>query len=491
MNFLPEVSVTYLSDNFEESPKQWDSEEENENSELESDVGSDAERVEISEHDTDSTIEGDSDSNDNSSEEEETPERRNTSRVKYYFGKNKYRWCSEPEEEHEFKPTVAFESTGMYGPLGKLKDSLTPEIIWNFLIDEPMLQEILIWTNVKIRKEKERSQNRIQNREVDLIELRAFIGLLLYTAAFKSHDENIESIFATDGTGREIFRAAMAKTRFVYLLKILRFDNPETRKDREKQNPATAILLLFERFVVNCQRVYTVGSCATMDEMLIGFRGRCKFKMYIPGKKVKCGLKIMALTDSKSHYFYNGYIYTGKKSDGTLLTSSERALPLPIQSALRLTKPIQDTNRNITADNWFTSLELVNTLKNRGLTYLGAIKKNKKEIPRQFLPNRKRERFSTMYGFAKDIALISYVPKKNKGILLLSTMHHANYATDSDMNNPEIVCYFNNKSGVDSLDETCRSYTTGRRTSRWSMTIFFRILDISVVNSHILHNSLW
>lgn len=37
---------------------------------------------------------------------------------------------------------------------------------------------------------------------------------------------------------------------------------------------------------------------------------------------------------------------------------------------------IMKTNRNITGDNWFSSVELVDKLKEHGLTYVGTMRKN-------------------------------------------------------------------------------------------------------------------
>lgn len=83
--------------------------------------------------------------------------------------------------------------------------------------------------------------------------------------------------------------------------------------------------------------------------------------------------------------------------------------------------------------------------------------------------------------------MISYVGKKNKATVLISTMHDRIF-TDPETNKPEIIVYYNaNKGGVDSLDEKCAKSTSSRRTRRWPLAIFFRILDVSVVNSYILH----
>lgn len=245
---------------------------------------------------------------------------------------------------------------------------------------------------------------------------------------------------------------------------------------------------MFNNFVKNCQQLYSLGSCATIDEMLVSFRGRCKFRVYMPNKPCKYGIKIMAITDAKTHYFLNGYIYVGKDSDGQTISMEEQNFSKPTQSVIRLSKPIYKTNRNITADNWFTSLELVRELKANGLTYVGTIRKNKKDIPKEFQPNKNRAVQSTLYGFTDEISLVSYVPKKNKAVMLVSSMHHTK-CTDLQTKKPEVIIYYNStKGGVDALDEKCATYCTGRRTRRWPLAIFYRILDISGVNAYVLYN---
>ncbi|XP_056635924.1 uncharacterized protein LOC130444670 [Diorhabda sublineata] len=327
-------------------------------------------------------------------------------------------------------------------------------------------------------------------RDLDMIELNAFLGLLIYIAAFKSNDENITSLFSTDGTGRDIFRCVMNRNRFAILLQCFRFDDSETRQQRKENDPLAPISAIFEKFVANCQAAYTIGHLACVDEMLISFRGRSKFKMYIPQKPCKYVLKLMALTDSRNNYFYNGYLYCGKKTDGNTLTETEKKLLIPTQAELRLSIPIQGSNRNITDDNWFSSIELVNVLKTKNLTYIGTLKKNKSEIPPEFQPNKTRQIGSSLYGFPENVTLLSHVPKKQKAVLLVSSMH-SSAAQDPDVDKPEMIHFYNTtKSGVDSLDQKCALYSTGRRTQRWPMAIFFRILDICAANAYILFKSI-
>ncbi|KAG5893483.1 hypothetical protein JTB14_031261 [Gonioctena quinquepunctata] len=133
----------------------------------------------------------------------------------------------------------------------------------------------------------------------------------------------------------------------------LRFDNPDTRNDRKESNRAAAITYIFETFVRNYQEVYTLSEHTCIDDLLVSFRSRCSFKIYFPKKPAKYGLKVIALTDAENNYFYNGYSYSGKQSDGSILAQQEKKLSVPSQSVIRLTKPIAKSNRNVTADNWF------------------------------------------------------------------------------------------------------------------------------------------
>ncbi|KAG5878578.1 hypothetical protein JTB14_033180 [Gonioctena quinquepunctata] len=262
-------------------------------------------------------------------------------------------------------------------------------------------------------------------------------------------------------------------------LTCLRFDNPDTGNDRKESNRAAAITYIFETFVRNCQEVYTLSEHTCIDEILVSFRGRCSFKMYFPKKPVQYGLKVIALTDAENNYFHNGYLYSGKQSDGSILTQQEKKLSIPSQSVIRLTKPIAKSNRNITADNWFSSVEIAEELKKRGLTHVGTLRENKKEIPIEFLPAKKRDVESSLFGFTKDLTLVSYVLKKNKAVLLISSMHHT---PDIEPNNkkPGIMMYNNStKGGVDALDHECSVYSCERRTNRWAMDFF--------LNHYILH----
>src|SRR5215469_15705523 len=213
--------------------------------------------------------------------------------------------------------------------------------------------------------------------------------------------------------------------------------------------------------------------------MLVPFRGRCSFIQYVPNKPAKYGIKIFALCDAKNCFTGNLEVYCGKQPIGPYNFSSG-----PSDIVTRLTAHLKGTFRNLTTDNWYTSYPLAVSLLKDKITLVGTLK----EIPVEFLPNKKKEVNSSIFGFQKQVTLVSFTPKKNKSVLLLSTMHN-DASVDTETKKPEIIHFYNSiKGGVDTVDQLCGNYSVSRRTRRWPLCIFFQLLNIAGVNGHILYN---
>ena len=72
---------------------------------------------------------------------------------------------------------------------------------------------------------------------------------------------------------------------------------------------------------------------------------------------------------------------------------------------------IEGTNRNVTGGNWFTSIPMTDELLDaKKLTYVGH---NKREIPLQFKSNANREVNSSLFGYHRNLTLVSYCKKKS------------------------------------------------------------------------------
>ncbi|GFY42352.1 DDE_Tnp_1_7 domain-containing protein [Trichonephila inaurata madagascariensis] len=443
--------------------------------------------LEISDNDTDSEIELLVDE----PEEQPGPSTMPSSGDKYFGKKKCFIWEKTPLQsasQTRHHNVIKEHLSSREGPARALGNKATPKQAWDLFFTPEMIDEIVKHTNVKLTEMRRKIQfddsPAYKNTEND--ELNALLGLILLCCIFKSLNESLHSLFYTSIIGRPIFRAIMTEKRCSVLLRALRFDDSQTRKTREEIDKAACISNIFNLFIENCKRNYSLGAYATIDETLVPFRGRVKFRVCMPNKPSKYGIKVMCLTDAHNAYLYNAYVYTGKGSDGLTLSAQERNLTIPSQSVIRLTKCIYGTNRNITCGNWFTSIELATELKKHKLTLVGTVKKNKPQIPPEFLPSKNREIGSTLYGFTKDNTLISYVPKKDKAVILLSTMHHS-ICTDIS-NKPEIISFYNaTKSGVDTLDMKCKAYSPNRKTRRWPLVIFYHLIAVASSNAHIIY----
>lgn len=121
---------------------------------------------------------------------------------------------------------------------------------------------------------------------------------------------------------------------------------------------------------------------------------------------------------------------------------------------------------------------------------MGTMKSNRLEIPNNFKASKDRPIRSSIFGFQPNCTLVSYVPKKNKSVALLSTMHYddAIDPNTKDDCNPEIITFYNRtKCGVDVVDKMCKQYSVMRNSRRWSLTLFFNLLNIAGINSLIIY----
>jgi hypothetical protein len=210
-------------------------------------------------------------------------------------------------------------------------------------------------------------------------------------------------------------------------------DDRTTRAERSEADKLAPIRHLFELFVTKCKSHYSVGELVTIDEKLEKLRGNRPFRKYIASKPGRYGIKIYALVDSRIFYTQNLEIYVGKQPEGPYQLSNS-----PADIVERMISLISGSGRNVTVDNWFTSIPLaMKLLKDNNLTLLGTIRKNKKEIPTQLVQTKIKAVTTSIFCFQKEMTMVSYVPKKGK----VSTMHNDDkiVETTQQLRKPEII----------------------------------------------------
>lgn len=139
-------------------------------------------------------------------------------------------------------------------------------------------------------------------------------------------------------------------------------------------------------------------------------------------------------------------------------------------------------------DNFFTSYELVQQLKANGITSVGTVRKNKRFVPPEFKPQNRRPIGENLFGFRLFITISSHVPKKNKAVIFLSSLHREPVVEESGKS--AINLYYNEtKAGVDVLDQLAHTYSVQRQTNRWTNALFMNMINVAGIAAFVVYRN--
>ena len=165
---------------------------------------------------------------------------------------------------------------------------------------------------------------------------------------------------------------------------------------------------IFEEFISNCGKYYIPGEYITIDEQLLGFRGRCSFRLYNSSKPAKYGINIIRVCDSASFYMVNAMPYLGRH------TIPPRGMPLAQYVTEKLVAPYENSGRCITGDNWFSSIPLINSLLTKSFSYVGTLRSNKRELPPQITDKKMYKKGQSAFIFDNNMTVVGFMPPQKK-----------------------------------------------------------------------------
>ena len=163
----------------------------------------------------------------------------------------------------------------------------TDELLKSFLT-KPVLEVILTMSNKEGMKNFDGSW-----KQITIVELEAFFGLLYLAGVFKSSGEATEELWHEEN-GRKIFGAVMSRKRFKIISQVLRFDDKETRSLRRSKDRLAPIRDVWDAWVPTLSKNFIPYEHVIVDEQLIAFRGRCSFRQFMKSKPAKYGIKVWA-----------------------------------------------------------------------------------------------------------------------------------------------------------------------------------------------------
>ena len=420
-------------------------------------------------------------SSDSSSDYEDDIEEQSSSNIvgRSLTAPSGQKWTTQPPSRRGRVPAsnVIRQRPGLTGYAAQ---RITEDIVssFNILFDHSMIETLITETNRQGQRKKGDAWNSIDSNEMN-----AYLGICILRGVYRSSNEPVRDLW-NKHAGRKIFGETMSINRFEEIRAMLRFDNRLTRSSRIQRDKLAAVRLLIDGFISNAKLCYVHNDCVTIDEQLYPFKGRCFLVQYMPNKPCKYGLKFWILADSSNYYISNIDLYTGKEDS--------RTRPLGEHVVMKLSEHLFGSGRNITCDNFFTSLQLSRELAKKQLTLVGTIRSHRREVPHPMRGYQGRELYSSIFAYTIEEAtqLVSYKSKTTKTVLLLSTQHRSQGLSNDLKKKPESILYYNaTKGGVDAVDERISTYSVKYRSRRWHVAVFCDILDMVCYNAFILYTT--
>lgn len=360
-------------------------------------------------------------------------------------------------------------------PHAKRNVDETCKSAWQLMVTKKNMQHILECTMEEARRE-------LQDKDwyMTIEELEAFIGILYIRGAIGAHNLDLDSLWSIKW-GNPIIKATMSRNRFREIMKYLRFDHKSSRRQRLNEDKFAMISEIWYEFITNVQACYIPGPYITIDEQLFPSKCRCRFTQFMSSKPDKYGQKFWMAVDKDANYIINAFPYLGKDDHRP---NDERLGDWVVK---KLIEPYINKGRNVTCDNFFTSLLLAGYLNSKNTSIVGTVNRVRREIPAS-VKTAKEELYKTSLLKTGDTTLTVYQTKPNKNVLILSTMHQDITISPSSKRKPETVLFYNStKYGVDVVDSMSRKYTVKAASRRWPVHTFYNLLDLAAINAWVLY----
>lgn len=277
---------------------------------------------------------------------------------------------------------------------------------------------------------------------------------------------------------------------------------------KRKENPFYAVDDFISMLTENYKRYYRLGRMFDVDEMSIYFKGRHICRCYNPNKPEKWHFKAFALNCSSTGYCWDLYLYHGAAE---VRPPGRSATAYPI-TKLTADPILHHKNHIIAMDNWYTSIEVVLYLADKGIHVVGTVKTNRKGLPKSGILKKtgidKKNRgfyhtFRAQILAKPDWFVYFHAWMDNKPVSLLSTFQVSSQMCSRktfdwtgafihlQVPRPGVVGIYNHAMGGTDLCDQIGSYIrTTLRANKWPVRIFTHFINLTVSNAHVLYRGI-
>ncbi|XP_059060598.1 piggyBac transposable element-derived protein 4-like [Achroia grisella] len=369
----------------------------------------------------------------------------------------------------------------------------TPIDIYRLFLTDEIIDKIVRDTNNYATKYFEDNQDNVKAKSrlkawkpTDDEEIRKFFGVILVMGL--NTVPHINDYWSKKSIYRnEYICSTISRDRFLIIFRFWHFCDESIDNTGDK---LYKIRQIHDMLNFRFQQVLRPGKILVIDESMIPWRGRLKFRQYIKNKSHKYGVKLYKLCTPEG-YSYNTIIYTGKEGN-------RREQDHGKMTVLRLIKGLENEGRIVIADNFYSSIGLAEELLKQKTFYCGTLRSNRRGLPKKVISTKLKKGHTMGKMNLKGVKIIKWCDKRQ--VLMITTCkgHNAvlintgkkTRATNEHIKKPSCVLMYNeNKKGIDYSDQMSSYYTTLKRGLKWYRKVMAEFLfGTSLVNAWIIYN---
>ena len=347
-------------------------------------------------------------------------------------------------------------------------------------------------------------------RQVDEGEVYRFISILLLMGVFRLRKKKdywtagkVSVVRFPSFTQIQTLKRFKQIKRFFHLADNLNMPNQGSPNYDKLYKVRRVYSILQQTFRDN----WKPGTFLSLDESMTPWKGRSSLKQYMRSKPVRWGFKFFCVCDAATGYFLEYELFTGSQS-------LVEKYGLCTDVVLRLCRQahLQNSQKILVADNYYSSPLLCAALAKVGIGYVGTCRLTRRFVPSDLIsfPGRqvdiergkskcawinlntvdpqlpvtplfmcswKDTRIANFIGTAVGLESVELIRRNRKG-------------KESKVPAPKMIQHYNERmGGVDRADQNKARFSVSAIvvTRKWWMRIFSGLLDMAIGNAWILY----
>ncbi|XP_034004215.1 piggyBac transposable element-derived protein 4-like isoform X2 [Trematomus bernacchii] len=406
------------------------------------------------------------------------------------------RWRSREEKDRAPEPR-SFMPARVPGPALDPSAAWSPLSLFRLFFSPSVVQRLVDNTNANALK-RSRAGKKSAWEELTVREFYIFLALTIVSGLVRL--PHVLDYWRKKGPyDFPVPPESMSRTRFEAILWSLHMSDPEEDEENErKMNTAEydrlfKIKPLYTDIIAACKAHFQPSQKIAIDERMVAYKAP---EPHLRDQPINWGYKLLVLEDSSTTYTWSFSVCTGESESttgrGLGYSSVMDLMPLPLLGA----------GYTLFVDKHHTSPALFEHLSTKNIGCCGIIRKNiigfpqteLNELPKEAERGdlrwiRRGELLFVNWMDSWEVCMCSTVHEAFSGQTLRRKVKRAGVWQIKTVPVPDaVVDYEQSTGGEDVSDVNC---SARHKTEKWYKTFFYHFLDISVVNSFLLHEELF